>query len=101
MPFHAKGLPRVGDVVRAFGGPDGTRYVVAVNGDTEKDAEMSINVAADAVGVVDLVTGMPRTVMNKENASFEPIGPGFRQVRLKLPPGDGTLLELRRSGAKE
>ena len=94
--FHAKGWPRVGDVVRAFADKQGTVYAVVVNGDLDKDAEVPVNVPDTTRTLTDLVSGQTVALSDKEAAMFMPLGRGFKQAQVKLGPGNGTILRLDR-----
>ena len=83
--FHAKGWPAAGDLVQPFKAPDGSYYVLVVNGNVNDAAEVPVDVAQDTTDVTDLLTGISMPL-----ARAEP----FLQMRVKLAPGDGTLLRL-------
>ena len=102
VAFHAKGWPNVGDVVRPFKGRDGSYYVLVVNGNIATDVEIPVNIKGDFGDVTDVITGISVPLSNVERYSWEPVGKPFLQARVKLAPGDGTLLLLHRSkeGAK-
>jgi len=97
VAFHAKGWPTVGDVVQAFttaAAPAPSFYAIVVNGNIDKGSEVPVNVRSDVVRVIDVVSGKALPLIANEVVSWEPIGKPFKQVRVKLEPGDGTLLQL-------
>jgi hypothetical protein len=97
VAFHAKGWPNVGDVVQPFIAPDGTYYLLVVNGNLAADADVPVNVAGEVETVTDVISGHAIPLISTARHSFEPIGKPFRQARVKLAPGDGTLLRLQRA----
>lgn len=94
IAFHSKGWPRIGDMVRNFQTPDGTCYAVIVNGDIENKAEVPVNIQKSVTKITDMVTGRELETISKAKKSWEPIGAPFKQVRVKLLPGRGTILRL-------
>jgi hypothetical protein len=94
--FVAKGWRPAGTVVQPFVGTEGQRYAVVVNGDFQEAADVAVNVSGDVTAVQDLVSAQTLPLLTKALTSWEPIGSGFQQVRVKLAPGDGTLLRLER-----
>ena len=95
LAFHAKGWPGIGDYVRNFVDEgDGTRYVVVVNGNLTESAVIPVNVVKPVHVATDLCSGEELQAIDAYTSHWEPIGTPFRQFRVSLEPGSGTLLKL-------
>ncbi len=95
VAFHSKGWPRVGDLVRTFQDDKDNWYAVVVSGELKKEDVVPVNIIRDVETVTDLVSGADLPPITKPVHSWEPIGKPFRQVRVKLAPGSGTILRLQ------
>lgn len=95
LAFHAKGWPDHGDVVRNFvDETDGSRYVVVVNGNLEEEAVIPVNVPREYLRALDICSGTELQSTDQYENHWAPIGAPFRQFKVSLPPGEGTLLKL-------
>ncbi len=100
IAWHAKGWVPPGDVVQVFRSTAKNAvpvyyYAVVVNGEVagKQAREIPVNLRADVVQAIDLRTGQPVSLIAHEVQTFEPIFPS-RQARVRLAPGDGTLLKF-------
>ena len=66
----------------------------------EQAREVPVNVRADVAQVVDAVSGQAVPLQTTPVSEWEPIGADFKQARVKLAPGEGTLLRLIATGAE-
>ena len=92
--FHSRGWIPSGDIVQEFRDPQGELYALVVNGDITKDGVVPVTIPSGTLTVTDMTSGANLPMTTKEVFPHEPIGPGFKQVRVTLPPGDGTLLRI-------
>lgn len=101
LAFHAKGWIPPGDIVQVMRpvkaeAGNSRRYVVVANGevDNPEPRVVAVNFAPEVTRVVDLLTGEPVELSQQQVFEWEPVCAPFRQARLKLAPGAGTMLEL-------
>jgi hypothetical protein len=97
--FHSKGWIPPGDVVQPFRDKQGNLYAIVVNGETEKEGTVAVNVPAETAKVTDLVSGQVLDLIKSPKYEWEPIGAPFKQARVVLPAGEGTLLKVESSSA--
>jgi len=96
LAFHAKGWSDHGDTIANFvDEADGSRYVVVINGDLNNEAEVPVNVPKRIERIEDLCSGAEVVTTEEYDNHWAPIGTPFRQFRVKLAPGSGTLLRLQ------
>jgi hypothetical protein len=93
LAFTSKGWRPAGQVVSNFLDTKGGNYALVVSGDFVNESEIAVNIDPRFSKVTDLVNGQSIEVLNTEKNRWEPKGP-FKQIRVKLASGDGTLLKL-------
>jgi len=102
IAFHSKGWIPPGDVVRVFRAASRRPeyYVLVVNGGVQdkERRKVPVNLGPDVTGATDMRTGQKLELFSKSSLAWEPVFPPFHQVRVALPPGDGTLLRLELGG---
>lgn len=95
LSFHASNWSKIGDYVRNFMDKrDGTPYIVVVNGDLTKEAMIPVNIEVPFLSVTDLCTGETLIPEEDYQDNWRPIGKPFKQIKVKLQPGSGTLLRI-------
>jgi hypothetical protein len=92
--FHAKGWVPPGDVVQPCRDQAGGLYAIVVNGNVDGEGTVAVNIPATTRSVTDVISGKPLELIANPVFEWEPIGAPFRQVRVVLPPGEGTLLRI-------
>lgn len=98
--FHSKGWIPPGDIVKVMQlrNPDAVRqpdrFAIVVNGNTKEAREVPVNVQSTVLRVVDTISGQSIPLRTKPAVTWEPVGYPFRQGRVKLAAGQGTLLRL-------
>ncbi len=97
VAFHSKGWIPPGDIVqvmRTEGRPAAEYFAIVVNGDMTQARDVPMNVQSNVVRVLDAATGKAIPLVRRAAVSWEPIGEPFRQARVALEPGAGTLVRL-------
>ena len=79
------GWPWPGDMLTCWDGPDGKKYAILVNGNTDKRQKLKFTLAKPFLTVRDLRTGQTLKPVNDEP---------YMDIEAELAPGEGTVLEL-------
>jgi hypothetical protein len=99
LAWHASGWVPPGDIVQVFRSTANhavpAYYAVVVNGEVagKQAREIPVNLRDDVARVIDLRSEHPVSLIDRAISPWEPIFPS-RQARIRLAPGDGTLLKL-------
>ena len=92
LAFTSKGWRPAGQVVQAYVDDSNAAYAVVVSGDLTAVSEIAVNIDPKFSKVTDLLSGEVLPFV-QTSPQFEPRGP-FKQVKVKLEAGDGTMLKL-------